>query len=184
MSKRSTASKGSTASRSRTSTSFRVGRVRAYLRGRVWYLCCYEDGRRHQPRVGPDRGVVRQMAAEINAQLEVGVPSALWFQPVSLPDLRQRWLDYHEHDLRSSVVTVRRYRQATEHLLGFVREVRRGAVEKCGTWVQVDSALGRMSTPTACVWWSCVTTCCPSGGAWIRRGGSSRRWLPGCESGA
>ena len=64
------------------------------------------------------------MAAEINAQLEVGVPSVLWFQPVSLPDLRQRWLDYHEHVLRSSVATVRRYRQATEHLLGFLRDVR------------------------------------------------------------
>ena len=113
-----------TSERSRRSTSFRVGRVRAYLRGRVWYLCYYEDGRRHQPRVGPDRGVARQMAAEINAQLEVGVPSVLWFQPLSLAELRQHWLDYHEHVLRSSVATVRRYRQATDHLLGFVRDVR------------------------------------------------------------
>ncbi len=38
--------------------------------------------------------------------------------------LRQRWLDYHEHVLRSSVATVRRYRQATQHLLDFVRDVR------------------------------------------------------------
>ena len=117
-------SKQSNARRSKKSTSFRIGRVRAYLRGRVWYLCYYEDGRRYQPRVGPDRDVARQMAAEINAQLEVGLPSVLWFQPVSLADLRQRWLDYHEHVLRSSVATVRRYRQATEHLLGFARDVR------------------------------------------------------------
>jgi hypothetical protein len=111
-------------SRSRKATSFRIGRVRAYLRGRVWYLCYHEDGRRHQPRVGPERDVARQMAAEINAQLEVGAPSALWFQPVSFAELRQRWLDYHEHVLHSSVATVRRYRQAARHLLNFIRDVR------------------------------------------------------------
>lgn len=60
--------------RSKKSTSFRVGRVRAYLRGRVWYLCYHEHGQRHQPRVGPDREAARQMAAEVNAQLEVGRP--------------------------------------------------------------------------------------------------------------
>lgn len=118
-------SKQSNSRRGKKSSSFRVGRVRAYLRGRVWYLRYYENGRRHQPRVGPERDVARQMAAEINAQLEVGVPSALWFQPISVPDLRQRWLDYHEHVRRSSVSTVRRYRDATEHLLEFVRDVRR-----------------------------------------------------------
>ncbi len=72
------------------SKSLRVGRVRAHLRGRVWYLCYHERGRRHQPRVGPDRDVVRQMAAEINAQLEVGAPSALGFEPISVLDLRGR----------------------------------------------------------------------------------------------
>ena len=35
--------------------SFRVGKVRAFLRGKVWYLCYHEQGKRHQPRVGPDR---------------------------------------------------------------------------------------------------------------------------------
>ena len=52
--------------------SFRVGRVRAYLRGNVWYLTYQEQGQRRQPRVEPDRDVARQMAAEINGQLEVG----------------------------------------------------------------------------------------------------------------
>ena len=52
--------------------SFRIGRVRAYLRGNVWYLTYQEQGQRRQPRVGPDRDVARQMAAEINGQLEVG----------------------------------------------------------------------------------------------------------------
>ncbi len=117
-------SQQSHATRNRKSTSFRTGRVRAYLRGRIWYLCYREDGRRHQPRVGPHRNVARQMAAEINAQLEVGTPSALWFQPVSFADLRQRWLDYHEYVLRSSVATIDRYRHATQHLLNFIRDVR------------------------------------------------------------
>ena len=50
--------------RGKKSTSFRVGRVRAYLRGRVWYLCYHENGQRRQPRVGPDKEAARQMAAE------------------------------------------------------------------------------------------------------------------------
>jgi integrase len=106
------------------SAAFRIGRVRAHLRGRVWYLAYSEHGQRRQPRVGPDRDAARQMAAEINGQLEVGAPSALSFQPISIPDVRQRWLDFHEHVRRSLVHTIRRYRSATEHLLEFVRDVR------------------------------------------------------------
>lgn len=104
--------------------SFRVGRVRAYRRGSVWYLAYYEHGKRHQPRVGRDRTSARQMAAEINSQLEVGAPSTLGFQPIDIAGLRQRWLDQHEHVRRSSLATVRRYRTATEHLLEFVCQVR------------------------------------------------------------
>ena len=62
------------------------------------------------------------MAAQINGQLEVGAPAALSFEPISIPDLRQRWLDHHEHVRRSSLQTIRRYRAATEHLLNFVRD--------------------------------------------------------------
>src|SRR5690606_1607640 len=77
---------------------------------------------RKQPRVGPDREVARQMAAEINAQLEVGIPSSLGFEPISIVELRQRWLDQHEHVRRSSLQTIRRYRTATEHLINFITE--------------------------------------------------------------
>ena len=31
-------------------TTFKVGKVQGYLRGRVWYLCYHEHGRRHRPR--------------------------------------------------------------------------------------------------------------------------------------
>jgi len=67
----------STSKRAKRSKSVRVGRVRAYLRGRVWELCYRVHGRRRQPRVGPDRDLARQTAAEINAQLESGMPSTL-----------------------------------------------------------------------------------------------------------
>jgi integrase len=103
---------------------FRVGRVRVFRRGQVWYLAYSEQGQRHQPRVGPDRTTARQMAAEINGQLEVGAPSALSFQPISISNLRQRWLDHHEHVRRSSIQTIARYRAASEHLLDFIRDVR------------------------------------------------------------
>lgn len=66
------------------------------------------------------------MAAQINGQLAVGAPAALSFEPITIPDLRQRWLDHHELLLRSSVQTIRRYRAATEHLLRFqaIRPIR------------------------------------------------------------
>jgi hypothetical protein len=102
--------------------SFRVGKVRAYLRGQVWYLQYVDGGRRRRPRVGPDRDQARQMAAQINGQLEVGAPAALSYEPISIPDLRQRWLDHHEHVRRSSLQTIRRYRAATEHLVSFVEK--------------------------------------------------------------
>jgi len=109
---------------SQRKSAFRVGRVQAYLRGQVWYLCYHENGVRRRPRVGPDRDAARQTAAEINAQLESGAPAALSFEPVALAELRAAWLTHHEQVLRSSVHTVNRYRGATEHLLRFEREVR------------------------------------------------------------
>jgi integrase len=107
---------------SKKSLSFRVGKVRAYRRGSVWYLCYYENGSRCRPRVGRDRDSVRKLAAQTNAQLEVGAPTALSFEPIPLVDLRQRWLQHHELVLRSSVQTINRYRTATNHLLRFLDE--------------------------------------------------------------
>lgn len=102
--------------------SFRIGRVRGDLRGNVWYLTYHEHGQRHRPRVGPDREAARQLAAQINSQLETGAPAALSFERVTLEELKRRWLDHHEHVLRSSLHTVRRYRTATDHLVRFARD--------------------------------------------------------------
>ena len=102
--------------------SFRVGKVAVYLRGKVWYLCYHESGQRRRPRVGHDRELARQLAAQTNAQLEVHTPTALSFEPISIAELRERWLHYHEHVLRSSVATVQRYRTASAHLLNFTSQ--------------------------------------------------------------
>lgn len=64
------------------------------------------------------------MAAQINSQLKVGIPSALSFEPISIPELQRRWLEHHEQVLRSSVQTIKRYQTATEHLVKFFRDVR------------------------------------------------------------
>jgi integrase len=102
------------------SLSFRVGKVQAYLRGKVWYLCYHDNGRRHRPRVGTDKEAARLLAAQINSQLQLGAPDPLSFQAVSIPELRRRWLEHHEQVLRSSVPTIDRYRTATDHLLRFL----------------------------------------------------------------
>ena len=102
--------------------SFRVGRVTVYRGGQVWYLRYHEHGRRHQVRAAVERAAARQLAAEVNAQLETGVPAATSFEPLALAELRNRWREHHEHVRRSSVATVCRYRTATAHLLSFVRE--------------------------------------------------------------
>ena len=107
-----------------STTAFRIGRVRAFRRGRVWYLGYYEHGLRRQPRVGPERELAPPDGCGNQRPTRSRRPSALGFQPISIPDLRRRWLDYHEHVRRSSVHTIRRYRSATEHFLEFVRIVR------------------------------------------------------------
>ncbi len=105
-----------------TETEFRVGKVKGYRRGLVWYLYYFEEGRRRRPRVGPSLDVARQMAAQINGQLEVGAPAALSFDPIAIPALREAWLYHHEHVRRSSLQTLSRYRTATEHLLRFLTQ--------------------------------------------------------------
>ncbi|MBD3675704.1 MAG: tyrosine-type recombinase/integrase [Planctomycetaceae bacterium] len=104
--------------------SFRVGRVRGDLRGKVWYLTYYDQGRRHRPRVGPDLDEARRHAAEINSQLENCAPVSSSFRSIKIVDLQERWLDHHETVTRSSLKTISRYRSATNHLIVFVTDSR------------------------------------------------------------
>ncbi len=100
--------------------SFRVGRVRGDLRGKIWYLTYYDQGRRHRPRIGSDIGEARRNAAEVNSQLENGAPVSSSFQSIKIIELQKRWLDHHETVARSSLRTIARYRSATKHLTAFV----------------------------------------------------------------
>ncbi|QVL30252.1 tyrosine-type recombinase/integrase [Telmatocola sphagniphila] len=102
------------------SNEFRIGKVRGYRRGKIWYLCYNEQGRRHRPRVGPDRNAARQLASQINSQLDVGAPAALSFESITIEKARQQWLEHHEQVSRSSINTIHRYRTATDHLLRFL----------------------------------------------------------------
>jgi len=109
-------------------TSFRIGKVRGDLRGKIWYLTYQENGKRLRPRIGPDKDHARQMAAQINSQLESHTHSVFNFEPVQIDELQTRWLNHHEQVLRSSLQTIRRYRAATTHLINFVCE--KGVVSK------------------------------------------------------
>ena len=102
------------------SQSFRVGKVNGYLRGRVWYLCYFENGKRLRPRVGTNRDAARQLAAQVNAQLETGATTSFSFEPIPIKDLRSQWLEHHEQVRRSSVQSINRYRTATDHLLRYL----------------------------------------------------------------
>lgn len=97
----------------------RVGRVSVYFHHGAWWVYYRDAGRPVRRNVGTTRGESEQVAAQVNAQLAVGAPTLLSFSPISVPQLRQEFLDYHEHVLHSSVSTVRRYRAATRHLEQF-----------------------------------------------------------------
>ncbi|QGQ25764.1 MULTISPECIES: tyrosine-type recombinase/integrase [Gimesia] len=99
---------------------FRIGKVRGDLRGKIWYLTYHENGKRLRPKIGPDKEQARQMAARINSQLESHTHSVFNFEPVQIDDLQTRWLNHHEQVLRSSLQTIRRYRAATTHLINFI----------------------------------------------------------------
>ena len=99
---------------------FHIGKVRGDLRSDVWYLTYHENGKRLRPRVGTDKEMARQMAAQINAQLEAHTFSVFNFEPIGIDELQCQWLNHHEQVLRSSLQTIRRYRSATNHLMDFI----------------------------------------------------------------
>jgi integrase len=98
----------------------RVGRVSYFLHHGAWYLY-YRDGAvQKRVRVGQDEAEAARLAAEQNVELARGLVSpARVFEPITVSQLRQRFLDYHEHVVRSSLATVNRYRTATAYLETF-----------------------------------------------------------------
>jgi integrase len=97
-----------------------VGRVSYYQHHGSWYLY-YRDGARPvRIRVGQSEAEAARLAAERNAELARGyVTASPTFEPIAVTELRQRFLDHHEHVLGSSLATVNCYRTATAYLETF-----------------------------------------------------------------
>jgi len=102
----------------------RIGSVSVYQHHGGWYVYYREGERSVRKRVADNRPDAEKIAGQINAQLGSSAPTMLAFEPVSVVELRRSFLDHHEHVLRSSLATVRRYRAATQHLENFCRQLR------------------------------------------------------------
>jgi integrase len=98
----------------------RVGRVSYFLHHGSWYLY-YRDGARPvRLRVGHREEEAARLAAERNVEMAGGlVVAAPAFEPITVAELRRRFLEHHEHVLCSSLATVSRYRTATAYLETF-----------------------------------------------------------------
>jgi len=97
----------------------RIGNVSYYIHHGAWHLYYREAQKQVRRRVGESEDVAAQAAAQVNAQLAVAAPTLFSFTPLPIGELRTKFLDYHEHVLRSSLATVSRYRAATQHLENF-----------------------------------------------------------------
>jgi len=98
----------------------RIGRVSLYEHHGTWWIYYRQNASPQRRRLGSDLAAARQVAATINADLERGAATLFDFRPITVAELVTAWLDYHEHVARSSLATVKRYRAAVAHLLGFL----------------------------------------------------------------
>ena len=99
---------------------FRVGRVSADLYHGAWWIYFRENDRPVRRRVAETREAAERIAAEVNAQLSAATSTTFVFTPLTVGDLRDEFLRYHEQVRRSSVATIRRYQAATQHLVDYV----------------------------------------------------------------
>ena len=98
----------------------RVGKVSYYIHHGGWWLYYREAGRPVRRRVAETRADAERIAAQVNGQLACDLPTPYSFEPVTVFELRSRFLAFHENVLRSSVATITRYEAATQHLVDFV----------------------------------------------------------------
>jgi integrase len=110
------------ARRKKAGPRLRVGRVSVYLHHGAWWVYYRLHGRPVRRKIAASRADAEPIAAQINAQLLSGTPTLVAFTPVGIAQLRQQFLDYHEHVLRSSLATIGRYRAATQHLENFANQ--------------------------------------------------------------
>lgn len=126
---------------SKTSLRRRVGQVSIYSHHGAWYLYHRHRGKPMRRRVGASLEQAECEASLLNAKLiaedaalplvyiasdilgvrmitETGQPTDV-APSIPLEQLRQQFLEHHEHVLGSAVSTVRRYAAATQHLIHF-----------------------------------------------------------------
>ena len=99
----------------------RVGNVSFYFHHGSWWLYFRENGKPVRQKVSVERDEAEKVVAQINGQLAAAAPTLLSFSPISISELRQQFLGYHENVLKSSMMTVSRYRAATQHLETFAK---------------------------------------------------------------
>ncbi len=97
----------------------RIGKVSLYRHRHSFWIYYRENGQPQRRRLGQDSVDAYAVAAQINADLAKQQPTMLSFRPATVEELRRRWLEQHEHVLRSSLATVSRYTTATQHLLTY-----------------------------------------------------------------
>ena len=102
----------------------RVGKVSYFYHHGSWWVYYLDGERQVRRRTGPDEKAAEAIAAQVNAQLTTAAPTMFSFTPLTVPELNHQFLDHHEHVLRSSVATIRRYRTALKHLEDFANRVR------------------------------------------------------------
>src|SRR5258708_5677742 len=99
----------------------RIGQVSYYRHHGGWHVYYRDGSRQVRRRAWDTEEAAAQIAAQVNAQLAVAAPTLFSFTPLSVHELRRKFLEHHEHVLRSSLATVSRYRAATQHLENFAR---------------------------------------------------------------
>lgn len=104
----------------RRCTRRRIGRVSIYLHHGAWWVYYRENDKPVRRHVGSDERAAERIAAEVNSQLTSDAPTLFTFMPVTVSELRDRFLNHHREVLGSSVATVNRYRTATQHLVDYV----------------------------------------------------------------
>jgi integrase len=99
----------------------RIGQVSVFLRHHAWWVYYRADGRPVRRRVATDHAEALHSAAELNRQLQGADPNPNSFQPITVRELRAKFLQHHEDVLHSSLATIARYRTATQYVENFSR---------------------------------------------------------------
>ena len=71
----------------------RVGKVSYYFRHGAWHIYYRQAGRQVRRRAGDSEEAAVQIAAQVNAQVSAKAPTLFDFTPLTVSELRQRFLE-------------------------------------------------------------------------------------------